>query len=123
MPLINRPPASMPKKAVTIRMPEDIIDSLHEYARFLGSSLDHIVIEALKLVFKRDQEFKAWQDQQRTSLPSASAPADSSTPVPPSLFAERGAMAGTTREEQRIAVRMDALQCEPSCSRSAQGKS
>lgn len=61
MPVLNTPASTAKKKAVTIRMPEDLIATLHRYARFLGSSLDHVVIEALKLVFKKDSEFKAWQ--------------------------------------------------------------
>jgi len=73
MPLINRPPAAATKKTVTIRMPVDIIDSLHDYARFLGSTLDHVVIEALKLVFKKDAEFKAWQVHQQPSPAKGSA--------------------------------------------------
>ena len=61
MPVLNTPPPNAKKKAVTIRMPEDVIGSLHEYARFLDSTLDYVVIDALKLVFKKDSEFKAWQ--------------------------------------------------------------
>jgi hypothetical protein len=73
MAIITRPPAIITKKAVTVRMPEPVAATLHQYARFIGSSLDHVVVEALKLIFKKDAEFKAWQDQQRTPLPQAEA--------------------------------------------------
>ena len=35
--------------------------------------LDHVVVEALKLVFRKDSEFKAWQDAQPITLSQASA--------------------------------------------------
>ena len=87
MAIIARPPASISKKAVTVRMPEPIAQMLHEYASFLGSSLDHIVIEALKLVFKKDTEFRAWRERQRRSPPDL-APLESAPPAPLPLFAE-----------------------------------
>lgn len=66
---------------MTIRLPEDVIENLHEYARFLGSSLDHVVIEALRLVFKKDSEFRAWQIHQPTAPPKAVAVSElSATP-------------------------------------------
>jgi hypothetical protein len=39
MAIITRPPATIGKKAVTVRMPQPVAKTLHEYARFLGSSL------------------------------------------------------------------------------------
>ena len=63
----------MPRKAVTVRMPLPIADTLHEYASFIGSSLDHVVVEALKLIFRKDSEFKAWQNEQSTTLSQLAA--------------------------------------------------
>lgn len=71
MAIITRPPATVAKKAVTVRMPEPVAETLHQYASFIGSSLDHVIVEALKLIFKKDAEFKAWQDQHRTQLTQA----------------------------------------------------
>ena len=88
MAIIARPPASISKKAITVRMPEPIAQTLHEYASFLGSSLDHIVIEALKLVFKKDTEFKEWRDRQPSSAPDVPALPESTPAVPLPLFAE-----------------------------------
>lgn len=88
MAIITRPPATIMKKAVTIRMPEPVSETLHQYAEFLNSSLDHIVVEALKLVFKKDAEFKAWRDRRRSSVPQPTAPTDSAPAAPPPLFAE-----------------------------------
>jgi hypothetical protein len=39
MAMINRPSATIAKQAVTVRMPEPVAKTLHEYATFLGSSL------------------------------------------------------------------------------------
>jgi hypothetical protein len=92
MAIITRPPATIAKKAVTVRMPEPVAKTLHEYASFLGSNLDHVVVEALKLIFKKDAEFKAWQDEHRDSIPGAAgeqASAESAPPLPPPLFTER----------------------------------
>ena len=92
MAIITRPPAAVAKKAVTVRMPEPVAKTLHEYATFLGSSLDHVVVEALKLIFKKDAEFKAWQSEHWDSIPGAGgeqASAESALPLPPPLFTER----------------------------------
>ncbi|HEV2381821.1 MAG TPA: hypothetical protein VG206_18790 [Terriglobia bacterium] len=86
MAIITRPPATVAKKAVTIRLPEPVAHTLHDYATFLGSSLDHVVVEALKLVFKKDAEFKAWQIQQNSSPPPSAVRVDSWAAVP--LFSE-----------------------------------
>jgi len=70
MAIITRPPATIAKKAVTVRMPEPVVETLHQYASFIGSTLDYVVVEALRLIFKKDAEFKAWKDQQRTPASS-----------------------------------------------------
>jgi hypothetical protein len=52
---------------VTTGISVDMINNLRNYARFLGASLDHVIIDALKLVFAKDSEFKVRQVQRRTS--------------------------------------------------------
>ncbi|HXJ92738.1 MAG TPA: hypothetical protein VMT20_07620 [Terriglobia bacterium] len=65
-------------------MPKDVIDNLHKYACFPGSSLGHVVVEAPKLVFKKDPKFKAWQIQPQNSLPKAAeGPKSSATAMSP----------------------------------------
>ena len=88
---------------MTVRMPADIIENLHEYARFLGSTLDHVVIEALKLVFKKDAEFKAWQSQQ-TRLHGAASAADCTKVAPPVRFSTQSAMAIRPQEKRDESV-------------------
>ena len=37
---------------------------LDQYAKFLDSIPSYVITEALKVLFKRDDEFKAWLGQQ-----------------------------------------------------------
>lgn len=60
MPVLKKPPVAEACKAVTIRLPLSVNTSLRQYADFLGCSLGHVVVEALKLVFKKDTEFQKW---------------------------------------------------------------
>jgi len=106
MAIITKPPANVARKAVTIRMPQVIVDTLHQYASFIGSGLDHVVVEALKLVFRKDAEFKVWQNQ-RPDHPShafaggGSAESTSAMASPP--FDEpkhKGRRSGAMKDEE-----------------------
>jgi predicted transcriptional regulator len=37
---------------------------LDQYAKFIDSTPSYVIAEALKVLFKRDDEFKAWLSQQ-----------------------------------------------------------
>jgi len=37
---------------------------LDQYAKFIDSTPSYVITEALKILFKRDDEFKAWLGQQ-----------------------------------------------------------
>jgi hypothetical protein len=63
MAIIEKPPAKVLRKAITIRLSEQIALELHQYATFLGGSLDYVVAEALKLVFRKDNQFREWLKQ------------------------------------------------------------
>jgi len=43
-----------------IRVEEDVRSKLTRYAEFIDSSESYVVSEALKLVFRKDGEFKTW---------------------------------------------------------------
>jgi nucleoid-associated protein YgaU len=46
---------------------------LDNYARFIGSTLDHVIASALRFVFWKDLDLKRWQKEQRkTSQPAQS---------------------------------------------------
>ena len=60
MAIIKAPPKQ--PKAVTIqaRVEESVKTQLDQYARFIDSTPSYVITEALKVLFKRDEEFKAW---------------------------------------------------------------
>ena len=68
MAIIKAPPKQ--PKAVTIqaRVEESVKAQLDRYAEFIDSSTSYVITEALKLLFKRDDEFKAWLGQHANEL-------------------------------------------------------
>ncbi len=51
------------KQIVNIRLPQDIGNQLVLYSRFIESGRDHVISEALRLVFEKDKEFAAWMKE------------------------------------------------------------
>jgi hypothetical protein len=49
---------------IQVRVEESIKLNLDRYAEFIGGNQAYVVSEALKLLFKKDDEFKAWLDHQ-----------------------------------------------------------
>jgi predicted transcriptional regulator len=64
MAIIKAPPKQ--PKAVTIqaRVEESVKTQLDQYAKFIESTPSYVITQALKVLFKRDDEFKAWLGQQ-----------------------------------------------------------
>jgi predicted transcriptional regulator len=64
MAIIKAPPRQ--PKAVTIqaRVEESVKTQLDQYAKFIDSTPSYVITEALKVLFKRDDEFKTWLGQQ-----------------------------------------------------------
>lgn len=61
---ILKPPPKPPKnETLQIRVEEEIKAKVHKYAEFISSSESYVVSEALKLLFRKDDEFKTWLDQ------------------------------------------------------------
>jgi hypothetical protein len=60
MPILKSPPRPPKNETLQIRVEEDIRATLGKYAQFINSSESYVVSEALKLVFKKDDEFKTW---------------------------------------------------------------
>jgi predicted transcriptional regulator len=62
--ILKSPPKPPKNETLQIRVEEQIKTKLHEYAEFIDSSESYVVSEALKMLFKKDEEFKSWvQDQ------------------------------------------------------------
>ncbi len=63
MPLLKAPPKQPKSATIQIRVEEDVRLKLDKYAEFIASSPAYVVTEALKLLFKKDGEFKSWLGQ------------------------------------------------------------
>lgn len=63
MAIIKAPPKQPKSVAIQARVAEAIKNQLDRYAEFIGSTPSYVITEALKDLFRRDKEFKFWQDQ------------------------------------------------------------
>jgi len=65
--IIKKPAA--PPKIVTVefQLEEPVLTTLKAYVEFIDSTPDHVIATALRLVFKKDYEFKRWLKAQRES--------------------------------------------------------
>jgi len=62
--ILKSPPRPPKNETLQIRVEAQIKAKLHKYAEFIDSSESYVVSEALKMLFKKDEEFKTWlQDQ------------------------------------------------------------
>jgi predicted transcriptional regulator len=67
--ILKSPPRPPKNETLQIRVEEQIKAKLHKYAEFINSSESYVVSEALKLLFRKDAEFKIWlEEQPRNSL-------------------------------------------------------
>ena len=60
MAILKSPPKPPKNETLQIRVEEHVRSRLAKYAEFIDSSESYVVSEALKLVFKKDDEFKSW---------------------------------------------------------------
>jgi hypothetical protein len=61
--ILKSPPKQT--KAVTIqaRVEESVKTHLELYAEFIDASPSYVITEALKLLFRKDDDFRRWADQ------------------------------------------------------------
>ena len=64
MAILKSPPKPPKNETLQIRVEEQIKATLHKYAEFINSSDSYVVSEALKLLFRKDDEFKTWLEEQ-----------------------------------------------------------
>ena len=64
MAILKSPPRPPKNETLQIRVEEEIKTNLHKYAEFINSSESYVVSEALKLLFRKDVEFKTWLEVQ-----------------------------------------------------------
>jgi predicted transcriptional regulator len=57
-------PSKQPKTTnLQVRLEEEVRRNLDRYAEFIDANPSYVVSEALKLLFKKDNEFKRWAGQ------------------------------------------------------------
>ena len=57
-------PSKQPKTStLQVRLEEEVRNNLDKYAEFIDANPSYVVSEALKLLFKKDDEFKCWAGQ------------------------------------------------------------
>ena len=70
MPLLKPPDPQVPKRKLYVRIEEPLAITLDRYAEFLGTTgIDHVVNQALELVFRKDSNFKEWLSQHPQPAP------------------------------------------------------
>ena len=60
MAILKSPPKPPKNETLQVRVEEQVRSKLTKYSEFIDSSESYVVSEALKLVFKKDDEFKIW---------------------------------------------------------------
>ncbi len=60
MPIIKKPapPPEIVSREIRLEMP--LLETLDSYAGFIDSTVDHVIASALRLVFKKDHDFRRW---------------------------------------------------------------
>ena len=57
-------PSKQPKTTtLQVRLEEEVRHNLDRYAEFIDANASYVVSEALKLLFRKDEEFKRWLGQ------------------------------------------------------------
>ena len=67
MPLLKAPSKQPKTTTLQVRLEEEVRHHLDKYAEFIGANASYVVSEALKLLFKRDDEFKRWLSEHPTN--------------------------------------------------------
>lgn len=68
MSFIKKPPETVTRE---FQLEEPLAQTLESYAKFIGSTPDHVVASALRFVFWKDKEFDRLQKEQRKLRKSA----------------------------------------------------
>ena len=59
-----KPPSKQPKSTtLQVRLEEEVRTNLDRYAEFIDANPSYIVSKAIKLLFRKDEEFKRWLGQ------------------------------------------------------------
>jgi hypothetical protein len=61
--ILKAPPKQPKTVTVQARVEESVKTQLELYAEFIDASTSYVTTEALKLLFRKDEEFKRWLGQ------------------------------------------------------------
>jgi len=57
-------PSKQPKTAtIQLRLEDEVRNNLDKYAEFIDANPSYVISEALRLLFRKDEEFKRWLGQ------------------------------------------------------------
>lgn len=82
MSIIKKPEVPPEIDTLEIRIEQPLIQMLDRYAEFIGSDRNHVVISAVRVVFKRDYEFKRWLRQRDGTQKATKSPRQSGEAAP-----------------------------------------
>jgi hypothetical protein len=63
LPILKAPPKQPKTVTVQARVEESVKTQLELYAEFIDASPSYVIAEALKLLFRKDDDFRHWADQ------------------------------------------------------------
>jgi len=63
LPILKAPPKQPKAVTVQARVEESVKTQLELYAEFIDASPSYVITEALKLLFRKDDDFRHWADQ------------------------------------------------------------
>jgi hypothetical protein len=63
MAILKSPPEHPKSATIQVRLEEETRYNLDRYAEFIDGNASYVVSEALKLLFRKDKEFKHWLGQ------------------------------------------------------------
>jgi hypothetical protein len=61
--ILKAPPKQPKTVAVQARVEESVKSQLELYAEFIDASPSYVITEALKLLFRKDDDFRRWTNQ------------------------------------------------------------
>ncbi len=61
--ILKSPPKQPKAVTVQARVEESVKTQLELYAEFIDASTSYVITEALKLLFRKDHDFRRWTDQ------------------------------------------------------------
>jgi len=74
--LLKAPPKQPKTVTVQARVEESVRTQLELYAEFIDASPSYVITEALKLLFRKDDDFRRWADKHANNHNSERAKGD-----------------------------------------------